>query len=47
MTFYTHPVRDRQNFKLMLFGLPRISPSKISEEFKAKFNIEPIVVKEI
>lgn len=47
MTFFTHPVRDSNNFKLMLFGLPRISTTRISEEFKTKFNIVPISVKEI
>lgn len=45
--FYTHPVKDQQKFKLMLFGLPKLDVKYISEQFKTTFNIEPISIKEV
>lgn len=47
ITFFTHPIKDNQKFKLVLFGLPQISTEAINEEFKEKFNIEPLSVEEI
>lgn len=47
ITFYTHPVKDQNKFKLILFGLPQMNTKAILDEIKATFNIEPINIKEI
>lgn len=47
INFYTHEVRDRKIFKMVLFGLPRETISVIIEEFKSSHNITPVSVKEI
>ena len=47
LAFFTHPVKDNQKFKLVLYGLPQISVKMINEEFKTMFNIEPLSTKEI
>lgn len=47
MKFYTHPVKDRKAFKLTLFGLPQLDIGDISEEFKAKYNVQPMKISEI
>ena len=47
MKFFTHPIKDNNSFKLMLFGLPQISLETLKSEFKDAFNIELVNVKEI
>lgn len=45
--FFTHPVKDTQKFKLVLFGLPKLDIKTIHEEFKSAFNMDPVTIKEI
>lgn len=47
MKFFSHPMRDNQKFKLMLFGLPQLGIDTIKNEFKDTFNIELVNIKEI
>lgn len=47
LKFHTHPVRDQKRFKLILFGLHRVSIATILDEFKNSFNIVPLNVAEI
>lgn len=46
-TFYTHQFQDHKKFKLVLFGLPKLEISTISDEFKQTHNIQPVSIKEI
>lgn len=45
-SFFNHPVKDNQKFKLVLFGLPQINTKEIIEEFQLEYNIELISIKE-
>lgn len=45
--FYTHEVKDSKNFKMVLFGLPKLDTKTINEEFRNSHNIQPVSVKEI
>lgn len=47
MSFYSHPIRYQKKFKLILFGLPQLYITTITEEFKNVFNIDPISITEI
>lgn len=47
MDFFTHPIKDHKQFKLMLFGLPKLSTDTIKTEFKETFNIELVNIKEV
>ena len=47
LMFYTHDVKDAKKFKLVLFGLPKIDPKIIDDEFVRSHNIKPVSVKEV
>ena len=41
LTFFTHPIKDNQKFKFVLYGIRQINTKTINKEFKS-MNIEPI-----
>lgn len=47
VNFYTHEVKNSNIFKMVIFGLPRLTSEIIKDEFIKTHNITPISVKEI
>lgn len=46
LEFYTHRTKEDRQFKVFLYGLPKISTEEIHEDLKTR-NIEPSEVKEV
>lgn len=45
--FFTHPIKCLKRFKLVLFGLPQLNLSFITDELKENYNVEVLNITEI
>ncbi|XP_065355435.1 uncharacterized protein LOC135949907 [Calliphora vicina] len=45
--FYTHDLKDKKIFKLVLFGLPKTRAEEITDELKNTFNVVAVSIKVI
>lgn len=45
--FYSHDLKDTKIFKLILFGLHKVSPSEITTELEKSHNVTAVSIKEI